>query len=271
VSERDGFQQGVPCWVDTWQPDAEAAVEFYSGIFGWECERTSPEGAPRTHYMCNLRGRRVAGIGSPVPMEGHEPVWGTYVSVDDVDETVAKATEAGGKVVLEPFDALDGGRMALLVDPSGGVFMAWRNGENNGAQLVNEPGAWSMSVLHTRDTQAAADFYGAVLGWTTETFDMGGELTLFRLPGFEGGEASQPVSRETVAVMQDMAAEGFPDEVPPHWHCDFWVADADGTAARAKELGGSLIAEPADVPGFRSAVVRDPQGATFSISQLVGG
>jgi predicted enzyme related to lactoylglutathione lyase len=222
--------------------------------------------------MCNLRGRRVAGIGSPVPVEGHDPVWGIHITVDDVDETIAKGTEAGGKVAMEPFEALDGGRMALLVDPTGGVFMAWRNGENNGAQLVNEPGAWSMSALHTRDTQAAAEYYGAVLGWSTETFDMGdGELTIFRLPGFVGGEPSQPVSRETVAVMREMSAKDFPEDVPPHWHCDFWVADCDGTAVKAKELGGNLIAEPFDTPPFRSAVIRDPQGATFSISQLVAG
>jgi uncharacterized protein len=272
MSERDGFEPGVPCWVDTWQDDAEAAVEFYSGIFGWECERTSPEGAERTHYLCYVRGRRVAGIGAPIPVEGHDPVWGTYITVDDVDETIAKAKEAGGKVAMEPFEALDGGRMALLVDPTGGVFMVWRNGENDGAQLVNEPGAWSMSVLHTRDTKAAGDFYVAVFGWTTETFEMGDdELTIFRLPGFVGGEPSQPVSRETVAAMQEMSAEGFPEHIPPHWGVDFWVADCDATAAKAKELGGTLIQEPFDSPGFRNAVIRDPQGAVLSISQLLAG
>ena len=268
MSERDGFQHGVPCWVDTWQDDAEAAVAFYEGIFGWECEETSPPGAERRHFMCNLRGRRVAGIGSPVPVPGHEPVWGTYITVDDLDETVAKATETGGKVAMEPFEALDGGRMSLLVDPTGGVFMAWKNGENNGAQLVNEPSAWSMSVLHTRDLDRAKDFYGAVLGWSTEPFD---GMTLFRVPGFEGGEPGQPVSRETVAVLAGMDEENFPPEVPPHWSVDFWVADAAATVAKAEELGGRVLMPVTATPGFRTAAIADPQGATFSISQLVAG
>jgi uncharacterized protein len=254
--------------VDTWQPDAEAAVDFYSQIFGWDCERTSPEGAPRTHYMCNLRGRRVAGIGSPPAVPDHTPVWGTYVTVDDLDETVAKAMDAGGKVAMEPFEALDGGAMALLVDPTGGVFMAWRNGENNGAQLVNEPGAWSMSMLHTRDVEAAKAFYSAVFGWTYESF---GEMDLACVPGYVGGEPQQPVSRETVAVLSDMTTEEFPEEVSSHWGVDFWIADADAAAEKTVELGGTARTEPFDTPGFRSAVLADPQGAVFTVSQLLAG
>jgi predicted enzyme related to lactoylglutathione lyase len=55
---------------------------------------------------------------------------------------------------------------------------------------------------------------------------------------------------------------------PPRWGVDFWVADTDGTAARAVELGGSVIQGPFDRPPFRSAVLADGAGASFSISQL---
>ena len=64
MSERDGFQNGVPCWVDTWQPDADAAMSFYTQLFGWEAEDTMPDGVEGTHYMCRLRGRDVAAIAS---------------------------------------------------------------------------------------------------------------------------------------------------------------------------------------------------------------
>ena len=64
MSERDGFAPGVPCWVDTWQPDADAAVGFYTELFGWEAEDTMPDGVEGTHYMCSLRGRDVAAIAS---------------------------------------------------------------------------------------------------------------------------------------------------------------------------------------------------------------
>src|SRR5215203_5361252 len=53
------------------------------------------------------------------------------------------------------------------------LFGVWQPGAHKGAQLVNEPGAWAMSQLNTSDTEGAKAFYGAVLGWETDTFDMG--------------------------------------------------------------------------------------------------
>jgi uncharacterized protein len=266
VSERDGFQHGVPCWVDTWQPDAEAAVAFYTAIFPWDTFETTPPGAERRHFMCTMRDRRVAGIGSPQVVPGHTPVWGTYVWVDDLDDVVAKARKAGGNVPVEPFEALDGGRMAVISDPTGGVIAAWQVGENHGAQILNEPGAWSMSALHTGDVEAAKAFYAATFGWTYETF---GPMTLALVSGYVGGVPEQPVPRENVAVISGM--EALPDDAPPHWSVNFWIADADAAAAKATELGGSVISPPTDAPPFRSTVLADPQGAVLSLSQKLDG
>ena len=270
VSEPDGYQHGVPCWVDTWQPDLEGAVAFYTGVFGWDAEETSPPGAERRHFICTLRGRRVTGIGSPPPVPGHTPVWGTYVWVDDLEETVAKVREAGGQVVLEPFEALDGGRITVLADPTGAVIAAWQVGENRGAQIVNEPGAWAMSVLHTRDIDVAKGFYAAVFGWSYEDFDMGGgaPMTLALVEGYVGGEPEQPVPRSNVAVMMDMDSHGLPEEVPPHWAVGFWIDDLDAALARNAELGGTVVNPPVETPAFRSAVLADPQGAVFDLTQM---
>jgi predicted enzyme related to lactoylglutathione lyase len=117
-----------------------------------------------------------------------------------------------------------------------------------------------MSMLLTPDPEAAAAFYGELFGWTTEEF---GPFTMFRLPGYVGGEPSQPVSREVIATM---APAG---DAPAHWSANFWVHDADAAAAKAAELGGSVVDAPSDSPGFREAVLADPSGVTFTISQLV--
>jgi uncharacterized protein len=270
LSERDGYEHGVPCWVETWQPDAEAAVAFYTELFGWEAEEARPD-ADRRFFMCRLRGHDVAAIGSPPPFPDLTPVWGTYIWVDDPDETVAKAIEAGGTALKEPFESLDGGRMAILADPAGAVFGVWQPGSHRGAQVVNEAGAWSMSPLHTRDPEAAAAFYRAVFGWEPEEME-GVGASLMRLSGFVGGEPLQPVPRDVVSVMAPMNPDQFSDDVPPHWSIDFWVKDADATAKRAAELGGAVIVEPFDVPGIgmRQAVLADPQGATFSITRAPG-
>ena len=117
MPERDGYIPGVPCWVDTSQPDPEAALPFYSGLFGWEFEDVMPEGAPGRYFVGRIRGGDVAAVGS-IP-EGTPPVamWNTYVWVESADETAAKARDAGGAVVMEPFDIMDSGRMAVAHRP----------------------------------------------------------------------------------------------------------------------------------------------------------
>jgi predicted enzyme related to lactoylglutathione lyase len=147
--------------------------------------------------------------------------------------------------------------MAALADPAGARFCVWEPREREGAQLVNEPSAWAMSMLHTPDPESAAAFYGELFGWTTEPF---GPITMFRLPGYVGGPPEQPVSREVVATM-------MPGDAPAHWTVDFWIVDADAAAAAATELGGRVVSPPTDSPLFRSAVLADPSGVTFSVSQ----
>jgi uncharacterized protein len=270
VSERDGYRHGVPCWVDTWNDDPEPTVSFYEGVFGWEAENARPAGSEDAYFVCRLRGRAVAAVGSPIP-EGAppSPIWTTYVWADSADEAAGTAKAAAGAVLVEPFDSPDRGRMAVIADPSGAAFVAWEPGEHRGAQLVNEPGAWSMSVLNTRDPESAKRFYGELFGWETETFDTGGaEIELFRLPGFVGGEPQQPVPRDVVAAMLEMDSHGLPKEMPPNWSVDFWIDNADAAADRAEELGGAVVVPPSDSPAFRQAVIADPGGAAMSISEL---
>jgi predicted enzyme related to lactoylglutathione lyase len=271
LSERDGYEPGVPCWVDTWQPDAEAAVAFYTQLFGWEVEDTMPPDTPGRHFMCRLRGRDVAAIASRP--EGAPPVtaWTTYVWVKSAENTVAQVIDAGGSVVKEPFDSLDGGRIVIVADPAGAALGVWQPGAHKGAQLVNEPGAWSMSALSTRDPAGAKAFYGAAFGWETEVLDLGeGEITLWRVPGYVGGEPQQPVSREVVATMAPMTSDSFPDDAAASWSVDFWVDDVDVTADNAVQLDGRVVAPPYDIPGagLRQAVLADPQGAVFSVTKV---
>jgi uncharacterized protein len=136
----------------------------------------------------------------------------------------------------------------------------WKPGAHRGAQRINEPSAYSMSFLRTPDPEGAKTFYGAVLGWTTEAF---GPMLLSRLPGYVGGIPEQPVPRDVVAAMARAR-----DGEAAHWRADFWIADADAAAARATQLGGSVVAGPEDAGPFREAVLADPAGATFSVSQL---
>ncbi len=269
MSERDGFEPGVPCWVDTWQADPDATLDFYSRLFGWEAEDTMPPGIEGKHYMCRLRGRDVAAIASRPQAAPPTPAWNTYIWVADASDSAARATGAGGSVVIEPFDSLDGGRIAIITDPAGATFGVWQPGSHKGAQLVNEPSAWAMSALSTPDPDGSKSFYGELFGWETGTFDLGDAVaTMWKLPGYVGGKPEQPVPRDIVATM--VPSEG--DGSPPSWSVDFWVRNAEDVARLASGSGGRVIVPPYDIPaaGLRQAVLADPAGATFSVTQPPG-
>jgi hypothetical protein len=231
-----------------WVAEPDAAAAFYTELLGWDAARGE-------YSIFQSRGRDAAGLGASDELP---PAWTTYVWVDDADATAAAAVAAGGTLVREPFDSLDGGRMAIVADPAGAVFGVWQVGEHRGAEVVNEPGAWAMSALSTPDPEGANAFYGAVFGWTTEDF---GGATLYRLPGYFGGEPTQPVSREVIAVM-------FGGEQAA-WIPDFWVADADAAAETVARLGGTVLSPVADTGVGRTGMVADPNGAVFSVSKVL--
>jgi predicted enzyme related to lactoylglutathione lyase len=272
MSERERYPAGVPCWVETLEPDPRAALDFYGPLFGWEFAGPGPMAAdPSSQYfVAQVRGRDVAGVGSVRDRSSPSAAaWGTHVRVDSADETAEMAKNAGGSLRADPFDVLPAGRMAVLADPAGALFCVWEAKAREGAQLVNEPRAWSLSALRTTDPQSSEAFYGAVFGWQPEPFgEAGAPITLWRLPGYVGGTPRQPVPRDVVGVMTPIGSDGSPSSAPPHWSVDFWVDDADATAGQATRLGGKVIQPPSDTPGFRSAVLEDPQGAVFSVSQL---
>ncbi len=277
--ERDGYPPGVPCWIDTSQPDPEAAVAFYSGLFGWDLEDTMPPGSAGRYFIARLRDGDVAAIGSQPEAEPSRATWNTYVWVESADETASKVLDAGGRVVADPFDVMKAGRMAVFTDPAGAAFRVWQANEHRGAQIVNEPGSLNFNGLNTHDIEGAKSFYGSVFGW--KALALGGDAEMWRLPGYGAFlEQRDPGLRERMA--QSGAPAGFEDvvatlnpiaddqsDVPAHWSVTFAVDDADATAQRATELGGQVVVQPFDAPWVRMTVITDPQGATFIASKFV--
>lgn len=254
MSERSEYPAGVPCWVTNVVRDLPAARAFYENLFGWTTEGDSADDA--SYAVARLRGRDVAGLAADAESRG----WSTEIAVDDLAAAVARATDAGGTVLQEPMDFDPIGKLAVLADPAGAAFGLWEPGDRRGAELVNEPGAWSMSALRSPDPEASIAYYGAVFGWKPEPF---GPATMFRLPGYFGGEPQQPVSRDVVAVL-------IPSGSAPVWAVDFWISDVHAAVAKVEELGGSVVVPAHDrQPPFRQAVLADPEGGTFSISQFL--
>ena len=277
MPDRDGYIPGVPCWVDTSQPDPEAAVEFYGGLFAWQFEDVMSPGSEAKYFIGRIRGRDVAAVGS-IPAEAPPAaMWNTYVSVDSADEIAAQVRDAGGSTVMAPFDVMDAGRMAVFADPEGAIFCVWQAGRTKGAQVVNEHASVNFNDLHTRDTEGAKSFYGSVFGWGTLSLEAG--FAMWTLSGYgDHLERDDPELRERTSELdapkgfEDVVASLAPigdDQTPPHWGVTFAVDDADAVADKAAELGGNVIAPPFDAPWVRMTVIADPQGAIFTASKFV--
>src|SRR5262249_52430752 len=143
--------------------------------------------------------------------EGAPPMamWNSYVWVDSADDTASKVRDAGGTVLMEPFDIPEAGRMAVFADPERAAFMVWQAGQHTGTQVGNEPGAVKFTVPHTRNLEAAKPFYKAVLGWDVLVLDGGAEF--WSLPGYGEHIASfTPGFKEMVA---DSGVPGFENVV----------------------------------------------------------
>ena len=176
MPERDGYIPGVPCWVDASEPDPEAAVDFYGGLFGWEFEDVMPSAdryfiarhEAKSSSIFDVSGdtRRgdVAAVRSLPAGAPPTAIWNTYFWTDSVDEAASKVRRAGGGVVMEPFNFMDACRMAVFTDPEGAAFGVWEAREHKGAGLVNDPGAVVFNGLSTRDPEGARSFYGRCSG-----------------------------------------------------------------------------------------------------------
>jgi predicted enzyme related to lactoylglutathione lyase len=279
MPRRDGYLPGVPCWIDTSQPDPQAAVVFYGGLLGWDFEDVMPREAPGMYFIARLDGGDVAAVGSLPDSAPPAASWNTYIWVQSADETASRVLDAGGCVLAEPFDVMQAGRMALCADPEGARFCIWQAKQHRGAQIVNEPGSLNFNTLNTRDLASARSFYGTVFGW--ETLDLPGGERLWRLPGYgEHLQQRDPGLRERIA--QSGGPKGFEDvvaalspiadeqlDMSPDWSVTIAVDDADATAARAAQLGGEIAVAPFDAPWVRMTVITDPQGATFIASKFV--
>lgn len=277
MSDQDRYIPGVPCWIDTAQPDPEEATRFYGGLFGWQFEQVMPPDSGSRYYVARLRDGSVAGIGSQPEGGPHDTAWDTYVRVEDADETAARVRAAGGRVLQEPYDVGPFGRTAVLADPAGARFCVWQAAEHRGADIVNEHGSLNFNDLHTRDVEGARAFYGAVFGW--ELLGVG-EGRMWALPAY-----GDFLEQRRPGMRQEMAAMGAPerfeevvaslvrtpddDDTPAYWGVTFAVDDADAIAERAGELGGRVLAPPVDAPWVRVTVLCDPQGATFTAAKFV--
>ncbi|MFG3339573.1 VOC family protein [Glycomyces sp. NPDC048151] len=254
---------GAPIWSDSLTADLAADTAFYKALFGW---KATDAGEDFGHYTTfgvpdgSEGGRPVMGI-MPCP-PGMEPsrVWSVQFSVADCDAATAKARELGAQVTIEPEDMGGMLRFSMLKDPQGAEF---------GLVQMHEPGAgfgvWgepnSVGWVEYRLDGVPADamkFYADLLGWNVAT------------PPWEEAANEKPYAAVSAAGSEREfggchASEGFELSLPAQWSVMLGVEDADEVCEKAVELGGTVAAEPMDVPGLRIAGIAAPSGTIAGV------
>jgi predicted enzyme related to lactoylglutathione lyase len=237
---------GTFIWHENNSTDVEKAKSFYTELLGWQTEAWPGE----MEYTIIKVGDK--GHGGIAAAQGGAPShWMGNVFVEDVDEVARRTEAAGGRVLFGPEDIPQVGRFALISDLQGGVVSAFAPSPQGDGELGEGVFVWD--ELHTSDPAAAKSFYGEVLGWTARDEDMGGmTYTIFQNRG----------GTDVGGCIQLM--EGEPGT---NWLVYIGTDDVDATTARAKELGGTVIVEPMDIPNNigRFSVLQDPAGAVFGL------
>ncbi|MFC8733692.1 VOC family protein [Luteimicrobium sp. NPDC057192] len=239
---------GAPIWNDLTTDDLDATVAFYAGLFGWTHEGHGEEYG--NYGTFSLDGKPVAGVMPPMSPE--QPlVWSVHLHAPDIAAAVDAARSAGGTVLMDALDVMGLGKQAVVVDPAGAAFSLWQPGTHQGFEVVAEHGAPGWHELHTQGFDEVLPFYDA-LGWTTQLMS---DEPQFRY-------AVDEVDDHQFAGIMDDPRSGIPG--PSYWLTYFGTDDADATAARITELGGTVVRGPEDTPYGRLVNARDPRGSEFS-------
>lgn len=251
----DAHTPGSFSWFELATTDQAAAKSFYEGLLGWT-SKDYPIG-PEETYTIFYKDDRDAAAGYTMRadqrQQGVPPYWLVYVTVENVDEAAKKAKSLGATIVAEPFDVMENGRMAVLMDPSGAALALWQPNKHAGVKITTDPGSFTWAELLTKDSKAVQAFYSKLFGWTASDMPIS-DKDVYTV--VSNGE--KPVG----GIYQ--IPEGQPQ--PSAWGIYFEVDDCDATVKAAEAKGAKLCMGPHEMQGVgRFATMQDPQGAFFSV------
>jgi predicted enzyme related to lactoylglutathione lyase len=255
-TQRSANDPGKVVWHDLTTNDPGSCKKFYAALLGWEYVDTTVLGNP--YSVARIGNRAVGGIHAPRPESaGKTPAhWLSYMSVADVDASVARAKAEGAGVLAGPVDIDSHGRAAVLRDPQGAPFglvhLSAGDPQDPAAPIV---GTFFWNEYLTHDLEATLAFYGGLVP-------------------FEKTDAKTESGASYVVLKNGRARLGVfrvPDSeknVPPNWLPYVFVADPAGLAARVGGLGGRvLLAARPEIRKGSLAVVADPTGAVIALQK----
>lgn len=255
----NSYPNGTFCWPELTAADWKSAKEFYCKLFNWQAN-DQEIGDDSYYTMLQKSDQDIGAMYQMMPEQKERGVkthWLSYIAVDSVDQTVAKAKALGAEIIAGPHDVFEAGRMAMIAEPGGATFAIWQANQHKGAAILNENETMCWNELATRDSDKSGDFYSQLFGWQPQINTMDGvRYTEFLVAGVPN------------SGMLKMTEEW--GDLPPHWMLYFAVSNCDQYAEKAITLGATICVPPTDIPDIgRFSVINDCQGATFSIIELL--
>jgi predicted enzyme related to lactoylglutathione lyase len=245
---------GAPCWIDLWTSDVEGSRRFYSELFGWEAAKPSAEHGG--YFMFMRDGAPVAGcMGSMAGMEADNS-WKVYLASEDAERTAKLAEATGGRARGAVMRIDDMGVQAVLIDNAGAVVGVWQPIDFPGLTVLAEHGAPGWFELATSQYGASLEFYRAVFACELKT--------MADTEDFRYTMVHDSATGTDLAGIMD-TGHAVPSGTPAQWSVYLGCDDADVVAARARELGGTVLRAPEDTPYGRLATLADPAGAVFKL------
>lgn len=234
---------GTPIWFELTTPDQQAAAAFYAAVLGWTAQ-PSPMAEHGGYLIATAPdGEGVAGLMTPPPtMPAGAPTgWSIYFLARDLDATLAKAAELGGRTVFGPMDIPHVGRFAVLLDAQGVALTLMQPDREEATRPFKQtPDAHGHAVwieLATPDPDGAFAFYGGLFGWTKEGAMSMGEMGEYAFLG--AGEGVRPGAMMSSTLTRALT----------RWNSYFLVPDIDAAIATAEARDGKLIQGPDAIPG----------------------
>lgn len=242
---------GLFIWYTLWSTHPEKTGTFFKDLFGWEAFERKLGYMKSTTLKC---GELMFGdLSKAQPGLGIPARWSSFIFVDDVNATVEKAKQNGGKVARAAFNQTGVGRLAVLSDPAGAeiCILTPEAAANMGSAMGNGEGQVAWNELLVEDPSKVLPFYTAVFGWTYKDSDMGPMGTYH-------------------SVVKDGKSLGGIMKTPPHkagdparWFTYLAAKDVAAKTAEAEKLGAKINSQ-FEIPGVGLASsITEPGGSSL--------
>ncbi|MBZ4419407.1 VOC family protein [Myxococcus sp. RHSTA-1-4] len=231
-------------------PDLEAAQAFYTGLLGWQVQRS---GESRVFLAGTQRVGELMALPERARAQGAPAHWLGHIGVEDVDAAARRFVALGGQMLGPVQQPAPGQRVSIFKDAQGAVFAMSSGREGAGLDVV----AWH--ELNTTDREHAWASYSGLFGWrATGALELGPQVGTYQMFTWDGA------GRDVGAMVNTARLPS----IHTHWLFYLTVEDLDATLVKLRALGGRVLNGPMQVPGGdRVAQCEDPQGAAFALRQ----